>query len=193
MPIEVLEKLETDWILVMYDVSRDENQKRDRMREKLISIFGGKQMTQSCYMMPKSVALIDEIKRWGHDNNIELKVIGMTVDLIAAKTLTEEYTAELKMRLAEVDEEAEEIWKDLLEKEDHIDNPKKSRMNGFQQKIRSIRSMFDDLKKIINKYGNDSNVFQLEKVVIFINNIEKRYNRFMAMKKQHSDEKELGF
>lgn len=191
MVIEVLEKIETNWILVMYDVSRDDNYKRDKMRQKLIDHFGGRQMTQSCYMMPKSVALIDEIKRWGQDNHVELKVIGMTVDLVAAKTLTQEYTAELKMRLMDVDEEAENIWKELLEKEDNIDNPKKSSLTGFTQKIKSIKQMFDDLQKIINKYGNESDSFQLQKVVVFMKNIEDRYNRFVAMKKQYNDEREM--
>lgn len=191
MTIELLEKIEKDWILILTDVS--DNVKRNFMRRKLIEYFTAKQMTQSCYIIPACVALKDDIKRWGEDHSFDIRVIGMSAELVDAKTLTQEYTQELKMRLEEIDEQAEYIWKELLEKEENMDDSKKSSIAGFHSKVKSIRSMFDDIQKTINKYGNENDVFSLQKLVVFVRDIENRYSRFVELKKRQKDERELGF
>lgn len=152
------------------------------MREKLIYHFGGMQHTQSCYLIPKTVASQMELEDWGKDNKVKLVIFGLDTSYEQSKSFTQHYVKMLENRLKEVDERIEQFWDRLEEIENNLDDPETSSMTGIHKILEGIDIEFEEIQKIINRYGNKHDIFQLNKIVVFTNKCKDRYERLKKHK-----------
>lgn len=186
MPIKTT-KIQKDWFLITYDVKTSSNVTRDWMRNKIISM-GGYMETYSNYLMPKSVRSIEEIQRWARDNDVNIIVYGLELTLERATELTQKYTIELSNQLQEINEQGEKLWNRLKEVEENLDDPDVSKLTGISNIVKSIRSQSADIMSTINRWGNEKDEFELEKLSSFVQRLSDRYERLREQKKTRVDE-----
>lgn len=181
-------RIERDWILVTYDVKADDTL-RDMIRHKLLKHMGAIYQNDSVYLVPKKIHNADEIKKWGKDNfNINLIVFGLDATLDDCKTLSKRYVADLRNRKRDVNEQSQRVWERLIEIEENIDDPDISRLTGIHKMIEGITGQYDELRKLINRYGNKTDEFKLERLFAIVEKCSKRYDRIKEMKKKRIDQ-----
>lgn len=172
-------------ILVCYDFnSTDEgNIERTIMRNELTGKpFFARMMTQSVYYLPESMASLDTVRRWAKSKNADIRVFGNIDATIAdRKKLAREYVRYLKDLVAEMKEIAKSVKKDLQEFEENIDD-KDETLRGWHSKISGITNRFEDLRKAVNRVGDDDDELELEMMASYVKTLETRYDRIKLMK-----------
>lgn len=170
-------KIERDWILVTYDVHADDNL-RERIRFKLLKEMGAIYQNDSVYLVPKKVHSANEIKKWGENNfSINLVVFGLDATLDDCKGITKRYVRDLRDRKKKVAEDIEKYWEQIVEVEEGDRT-----FSGFHNKVKNSEKDFDELKKLINLYGNKHDEFKVESLWIVLQKLKKRYQRFVDSK-----------
>jgi len=182
-------KIERDWILVTYDVQDGDDTLRDRLRHKLTKKMGAIYQNDSVYLVPKKIHNAEEIKRWGRDNfNLNLVVFGLDATLEDCKSLSKRYVQDLQNKKKDVNLESQRVWERLVEIEENLDDPDISRLTGIHKMIEGIKGQYDELRKLINRYGNKQDEFKLERLFAITEKCEKRYEKIKEMKKRRIDQ-----
>jgi len=180
--------LDDSWILITYDVS-DDNSRRNFIREK-IKRMGGLWKNDSTYLVPSSVQTEEEIQEWGKYNNVNLFVIGMKITTNEAiQTLTQAYIGKLLADLKEIRDAVQKAWNNLKIIEENIDMKEEElkdkhdvTFRGFHNIVSSVQKRYEDLRTMINDYGNDSDEFETELLFSFIGKMKTRFEKVREMK-----------
>lgn len=150
--------------------------------------MGGMRKTKSAYLIPKSVRSMEEVIRWGQDNDIQMEIFGLELTDSQAETLTKQYTKDLENRLDEVNEATRNAWEKLKEIEENIDDPEKSSLTGVHNIIKSVRDQCADIMSTINRWGNEKDEFELQKLEAFVQKVSERFDRLKLHKLKRVDE-----
>ena len=175
-------KILQNWCLVTYDI--EDNAMRDRVRNKIVEM-GGLQRTQSCYLIPITIRSKDEIQSWGEQTGISLVVYGLDLDVLEATNLTKQYTTLLHQQLDEVNEQTMEAWKRITEMEETID--KNIKLTGVYKIIESVEKSYDRIRELINRYGNEHNEFEVEKLYSFVRQLRGKFEKLRDAKIKRVD------
>lgn len=184
--MSLLEKiLKSKMILVCYDFDdTDEgNIERTLMRNELTGKpFYAKMMTQSVYYLPESMASLESVRKWAKSRNAEIIVFGnVDADLHDSTKLAKGYVRFLKELVKEMREIAKSVKNDLQDFEDNINDPNQS-LRGWHTKISGITNRFEELRKAINRVGDDDDELDLEMMDAYIERLQKRYERVKEIK-----------
>src|SRR3990167_462511 len=176
-------KILQNWCLVTYDI--EDNAMRDRVRNKIVEM-GGLQRTQSCYLIPITIRSKDEIQSWGEQTGISLVVYGLDLDVLEATNLTKQYTTLLHQQLDEANEQTMEAWKRITEMEESID--KNIKLTGVYKIIESVEKSYDRIRELINRYGNEHNEFEVEKLYSFVRQLRGKFEKLRDAKIKRVDQ-----
>ena len=179
------QQIHKDFFLVLYDIS--DNITRNWFRDKLYRM-GGMEKTESCYLVPKSVRSVDEVMAVAKERGVRMEIFGLEITDEQAETLSKKYVKELEQRLDEIDKWASEAWERLKDVEENLDDPKKSSMTGLHNMMKGIRDQCAEVMTIINRWGNEKDEFELQKLEAFIQRITDRFERLRAHKNKRVDE-----
>ncbi len=172
-------------ILVCYDFdATDEgNIERAIMRNELTGKpFYARMMTQSVYYLPESMQSLETVRRWAKSKNAEIIVFGnVDADLNDRKKLAKGYVRFLRDLVKEMREIAKMVKNDLQEFEDNIDDPDQT-LRGWHTKISGITNRFEELRKAINRVGDDDDELDLQMMDAYIERLQKRYDRVKEIK-----------
>ncbi len=172
-------------ILVCYDFdATDEgNIERTLMRNELTGKpFYARMMTQSVYYLPESMSSLDTVRRWAKSKNAEIIVFGdVHTDLQDKKKLVKGYVRFLKDLVIEMREIAKTVKNDLQDFEENIDDPDQT-LRGWHTKVTGITNRFEELRKAINRVGDDDDELDLQMMDAYIDRLQKRYERVKEIK-----------
>jgi hypothetical protein len=187
-----------EMILLCYDFHKTDNSGlEDVMRAGLRSEITGKPYyalmhTQSVYYLPASMASLDVIKRWARSKHAEIVVFGnVELDLDIKKKFVNKYIRHLRSLLREVNENAKERRRELLDFEEELDSNKDPSLRGWATKITGITNRFEEIRQAINRVGGKSKKeklatdaeFELDKLATYVEvNLVQRYERVRQMK-----------
>ena len=179
--------LKSKMILVCYDFdATDEgNIERALMRNELTGKpFYARMMTQSVYYLPESMASLDTVRKWAKSKVAEIIVFGdVDADLHDKQKLAKGYVRFLKDLVKEMREIAKRVKNDLQDFEDHIDDPDAS-LRGWASKISGITNRFEELRKAINRVGDDDDELDIEMMSAYIERLQNRYAKVLAIKEK---------
>lgn len=180
--------LDDSWILITYDVS-DNNSRRNWIREK-IKNMGGLWKNDSTYLIPSSVQTEEALLEWGKFHDVNLFVVGMKITTTEAiQTLTQAYIGKLLADLKEIRDSVSKGWSTLKIIEENLDLKEedlKEKYNvtfrGFHNIVSSVENRYEDLRKMINDYGNDNDEFETELLYSFIGKMKNRFEHVRELK-----------
>jgi len=174
--------MESKMILVCYDFS--DNLERAKLRDELKGYpFYAKMMTESVYYLPDfDGKTLRAVRKWANQSSADIVVFGdVNTTLKDQKALVKGYYVHMQDIVKEVNDTAKSIRKQLLEFEQHIEDPE-STLRGWATKVQSIRNRFEEIRSGINKVGDEDDEFELDKIAVFVDNLDKRYERVKEMK-----------
>lgn len=170
----------SDMILVVYDFrdTPEGNAERNKLRIQLTSApFHAKMMNQSVYYLSATIASLEAVRKWARSTEADIKVFGnVDATIRDRQRLANDYLAHLHDTVKEVDEIVHERFKELQKFEDTLDDEDAS-IRGWTKKINGAKSRFDEIRKLVSRFGSDRDEFQLEKLATFVKMLEKRYER----------------
>ena len=185
MPIKT-EQLKRGFILVLTDVSS--NSLRNWMRRKMRKEWHALPKTQSCYLIPVQVGTKEQLELWGRENKVEIIVFGLDLEEKELISLEAQYKQALHDDIKELDMWIEEIWKNFIETEENIDDPKKGNLSGLYKKIQGVETRFDDIYRVCNRVGDPHKEFRLQGIQLWVEKLKSRLERLRAMKARKVEE-----
>lgn len=172
--------IQSDMILVVYDFrdTPEGNRERNKLREELTSApFFAVMMNQSVYYLSATVASLETVRKWARSTEADIKVFGNVDATIRDKQhMVRDYYNHLKDIVKEVNEIAFNRFKEIQEFEDKIGTEGAS-LKGWHNKISGVENRFSEIRKLINRVGDDQDEFELEKLASFVKTLKKRYDR----------------
>ena len=172
------------------------NWKRNSFRDKLIRL-GAVCQTASTYLLPIRV-MIDKsldheltelseaeefIRAWGTDKKVEIFSYGVELKTPRSiETLSKAYVQQLKDRLKEMDKFLLSAYDDFDKVANDCEKDIKTNTRGFHRKIEVIDKNVEDVQKLINRYGNKNDQFELTKITSTKDNIARAYGRMRNAK-----------
>jgi len=175
-------------ILVCYDFDAtvEGNIERAMMREELTrKPFYAKMMTQSVYYLPESMASLETVRGWATSTNAEIFVFGNVNATIADKQkMAKQYVSHLRGLVNEMKDIAKIVRRDLFDfEETDFDDPKVN-LRGWHTKVSGIENRYEELRKAINRVGDEDDELDLDMMTVYINNLKARFERVKEMKER---------
>lgn len=179
--------LKDKMILVCYDFLATEEGNRDRaiFRDQLTGKpFHAVQMTASVYYLPESVASLSEVRKWAKNTNADIRVFGnIEATINDKKKLAKGYYHHMLDIVKEVNEIAKRLRKELIEFEENIDDPERT-LRGWATKVSGIVNRFEEIRKLINRVGDEDDEFHLDMLAVYVKGLTERYERVKDMKEK---------
>ena len=170
-------------ILLVYDfkATPEGNAERARMRNKITSPpFYGMMMTESVYMCSELVVKLRTVNEWADDTDADIRVFSnIQTSVRNRKKLAKQFVQHLDDVVGEVNDIARDVFQQLKEFEDNIENEKTIR--GWYRKVESVTNRYDEIQKLINRVGDDRDEFEFQKLASFMKELTKRYDRVKDM------------
>ena len=172
-------------ILVCYDfeATAEGNIERTMMRDELTrKPFYANMMTQSVYYLPESLASLETVRRWARSKSADIRVFGNIDATIAdRKKMAKDYVRYMRDLVSEMKQIAKRVKKDLQEFEENIEDEDET-LRGWHSKISGITNRYEDLRKAINRVGDDDDELEMEMMASYVKTLEERYNKVKVMK-----------
>ena len=178
--------LSEELILVLYDFPNTEegNHARTVFRNELTGKrFHAMQVTQSCYLMPKSNASTATVKYWSKQfndiDNVEIMIFNdASWEPKQKQRLAKQYVRHLHDLVEEVNIFGKDLWKQLKEWEERVaDEDPDVSLRGWATKMKGITGRFEEIQKTINRVGNEDDEFELQKLSAFVDRLDIRFNK----------------
>jgi len=163
-------KIERDWILLTYDVSVVNNDKRDTFREDLKMRMGALYQNDSVYLLPKKIHSIRQIEEFAKGYGINVVLFGLDANIESCKDISKRYVKILK----------EKAWDRLSTVERNLDES----LTGFHNKVKEVKMLYDHYNNLATKYGNNQDEWKIESLEDDIERLEKRFDKVMLLKKR---------
>lgn len=179
-------KIERDWILLTYDVSVVNNDKRDTFREDLKMRMGALYQNDSVYLLPKKIHSLKQIEEFAKGYGINVVLFGLDANIEACKDISKRYVKILKERRKNIKDLFWEAWDRLSTVERNL---KDESLTGFHNKIKEVKVLYDHYNNLATKYGNNQDEWKIESLDDDIARLEKRFDRIMIAKKRQRGNK----
>ncbi len=161
---------------------------RNLFRDKLIRLCAVKE-NDSVYFVPAKLAskreeLIDILKTWGKKYGVDIKAFGVNIDdEEAVRSLSNQYTQNLIDLLKEMDDNLKEADHKLQDLEDEIKADPKKKLTGAYRIIEGVSTQFTDGQALVNRWGTDTNQWDLNKLRYAVLGLIKRWNNIRKSRK----------
>lgn len=174
-------KIERDWILLTYDVSVLNNDKRDSFRMDLKQRMGALYQNDSVYLLPKKIHTIKQIEEFAKGHGINVVLFGLDANIDTCKDISKRYVKILKERRKGIKDLFWEAWDRLSTVERNL---KDESLTGFHNKVKEVKMLYDHYNNLATKYGNKQDEWKIESLEDDIERLEKRFDRVMIAKKR---------
>lgn len=182
----IVEEVKENYLLICFDIS--ERNARDEVRDKLIDLHAVMH-TQSVYYVPDTVMTRNYLENWAtrEFGGIDIRVFELSPsDQQTKKYLHNKYRRYIRDLVEEFKETQKDVMADLAEFEEDIKNEKKTKMQGFHNKINSIENRLEELRSLINKFGSKKagteDEWNINAIDAMNRRIKERLERVKAMK-----------
>jgi len=170
--------------------------KRNTFRDKLRRL-GAVRKNDSVYFVPAKLAgrreeLIQLLKKMGKEYGVQITAIGVSIDdQNEIKSLSNQFTENLKLMLKDMNENLKESWKKIKTIEDDVAKDPKKKLTGAYRIIEGVSNDFTEVQGLINKWGNDDDQWDLDSLKYKVLSLIERWNKIRANKKLDEQEFDL--
>lgn len=161
---------------------------RNLFRDKLIRLCAVKE-NDSVYFVPAKLAstretLIEILKTWGAKYGVDIKAFGVNIDdEDTIRSLSNQYTQNLIDLLKEMDDNLKEADHKMQDLEDEIKADPKKKLTGAYRIIEGVSVQFTDCQALINRWGTDTDQWDLNKLRYAVLGLIKRWNNIRKSRK----------
>jgi len=162
--------------------------KRNIFREKLRRL-GAVRKNDSVYFVPAKLAsrkqeLISLLKTMGKEYGVQITAIGVNIDdEQEIKTLSNQFTDNLKEMLKDMNENLKESNKKMKSIEDDVARDPKKKLTGAYRIIEGVSNDFTEVQALINKWGNEDDQWDLDSLKFKVMGLIERWNNIRKHKK----------
>lgn len=170
--------------------------KRNIFRDKLRRL-GAVRKNDSVYFVPaklaeKKASLIKLLKDMGKEYGVQITAIGVNLDdEEEIKTLSNQFTENLKLMLKDMNENLKESNKKMKSIEDDVERDPKKKLTGAYRILEGVSNDFTEVQGLINKWGNEDDQWDLDSLKFKVLGLIERWNKVRAHKKLDEQEFDL--